>query len=522
MVTTKFPYAQLRPYQKECLDTIAELPYGRYLIQMATGLGKTVTFTSIPCCGKMLIMSHRREIIEQTAKYFDCKVSIEMAKHHADHKSDVIIASVQTLQNRLKEYKPDEFDIIIVDEAHHAAAASYRKILNHFTQTKFILGFTATPNRTDNVRLTDAFDKIVFSRDIKWAIENKYLCDIKATVANIGYDLSQVRTYCGDFSESDLCTALKGTEKVIADVYDNYAKGQTLIFATSVEHCIAISNCIDGAAYVTGKTPADERTQIVNDFKTGKIKCLVNCGVFTEGTDLPCIETIIMARPTQSESLYTQMIGRGLRLYEGKEYLNVIDCVGVTGRHSLCTTPSLLGFEPKRIISTKKEEQMPTKETSCFADNIKFEEPVLNFVADTDIWANRIKYNTHNMDVTVTPSKDIIMSAPDNKIYKLPHADKDGNTVWNGRKMPMQTAIDELFTYLNDNFSDKRHLWLKSYVTKWGSGPASDKQVSYITILAAKNPRIGSSILNEMHRLLAAKKFTKMKASHVINLLKAY
>ena len=160
---------ELRPYQKDCISTIDAQPPGSYLVQMATGLGKTVTFANLPRHGeRMLILSHREELVEQPQKYFDCSYGVERAGNHANGE-EVVSASVQSLIRRLERFSPYDFGLIICDEAHHAAANTYRKIFEYFQPLKLI-GFTATPNRGDKVRLSDVFQKIIFQRDLRWGI----------------------------------------------------------------------------------------------------------------------------------------------------------------------------------------------------------------------------------------------------------------------------------------------------------------------------------------------------------------
>ena len=158
---------ELRPYQRDCIATIDGQPPGSYLVQMATGLGKTVTFANLPRHGeRMLILSHREEPVEQPRKYFDCTYGVERAGNHAGGE-EVVSASVQSLVRRLDRFSPDDFGLIICDEAHHAAANTYRKIFEYFQPLKLV-GFTATPNRGDKVRLSDVFQKIIFQRDLRW------------------------------------------------------------------------------------------------------------------------------------------------------------------------------------------------------------------------------------------------------------------------------------------------------------------------------------------------------------------
>lgn len=187
------------------------------------------------------------------------------------------------------------------------------------------------------MRLDNVFSKIIFQRDLRWGIQNGYLCDITCRRVDIGFDLSAVKTRRGDYAPGELEEAMDGTADAIAQAYRELAIGATLIFAVSVHQCEEIARKIPGAVVVTGETK--DRAAIIQAFTAGEIPCIVNCMVFTEGTDIPRVETVIIARPTQSESLYAQMVGRGLRLYPGKEKLTLIDCVGVTGKANLCTAP---------------------------------------------------------------------------------------------------------------------------------------------------------------------------------------
>ncbi|MCD7838058.1 MAG: DEAD/DEAH box helicase, partial [Clostridiales bacterium] len=337
---------------QECIAAIEAPPPGNYLAQMATGLGKTVTFANIPRHGRMLILSHREELVRQPLKYFDCETGVEMAKEHAAPTAEVVSASVPSLVRRLERFDPEEFDLIICDECHHAGARTYKKIFNYFRPRKLV-GFTATPNRSDGIRLNDVFSDIIFQRDLRWAIQEGWLCDIYCRRVNIGYDLSAVHSRNGDYAPGELDEAMDGTADAIAEAYHTMAKGATLIFAVSVRQCQEIASRIEGAEVVTGETK--NRADIIRRFTNREIPCLVNCMVFTEGTDLPLVETVIIARPTQSDSLYTQMVGRGLRLHPDKTQLNLIDCVGVTGKASLCTAPTLLGVDMDNIPPKRRE-----------------------------------------------------------------------------------------------------------------------------------------------------------------------
>lgn len=469
----------LRDYQKECVNLIDSKENGRYLIQMATGLGKTATFTHIKRKGRVLILAHREELITQPIKYYDCPVGIEMANFTSNGEV-VVIASVQSLIHRLEKFNKDEFDTIIIDEAHHAAATSYMKILNYF-EPRLVLGFTATPNRGDKQRLDHIFSEIIFQRDLKWAIENGYLTDIYCLKVNVGYDLSKVAKRMGDFAQGELEEAMnkEAINGAIAEAYKKYAKGQTLIFATSVKHAQAIAEKIEGAVAVTADTK--NRAELIEKFTNREIPVLVNCMIFTEGTDMPLVETVMIARPTQSDSLYTQMVGRGLRLYPGKEKLVLIDLVGVTGKASLCTAPTLLGIDIDNVPASKQDEiqgdlfdlpDLIIEKSDCVESWIRN----IEFV---NLWAKGQKYNTFDVNYFKMPNGDLKIQFPDFK-YIIPAQDELGKTKFMGEVVDMQTALDMMYQYLCENYADKRAIWDLSIAKKWGNKPASTKQLDYI------------------------------------------
>lgn len=469
----------LRDYQQECHNLIETLDPGSYLIQMATGLGKTATFTTLKRKGRVLVLAHREELVTQPIKYYDCPVGIEMANHKSNGE-DVVIASVQSIIHRLDKFKPDDFDMIITDEAHHAAAKSYRKIYEYF-RPRLHLGFTATPNRGDNVRLDDIYQDIIFERDIKWAIQNKYLTDIYCMRVNIGYDISKVARRMGDFAPGELEEAMNQDvlNNAIAEAYKKYAKGQTLIFACSVDHAEAIAEKIPGAVAVTAKTK--NRDELIKKFTNREIPVLVNCMIFTEGTDMPLVETVMIARPTSNSSLYTQMVGRGLRLYPGKEKLTLIDLVGTTGRANLCTAPSLLGIDLNTVPASKQDEiqgdlfELPdliVKKSDCPASWIRNVEIV-------NLWAKEQEYNTHGVNYFKMPNGDMVVSIPKKKI-RIPAQDELGKTTIGGQKMSMQRALDKVFLYLQEEYPQYEYIWNVENMKKWGKYPASEKQIESI------------------------------------------
>lgn len=469
---------ELREYQKECIETIASQQPGAYLIQMATGLGKTVTFANIPRRGRELILSHREELVNQPRKYYDCSFGVERAAEHSAGEA-VVSASVQSMVRRLDRFSPTEFDTIIVDECHHAAASTYRKVLAHFTP-RLTLGFTATPNRGDKVRLNNVFSDIIFTRDLRWGIERGYLCDILCKRVQIGYDLSSVHTRAGDYAPGELEEAMEGTADAVAEAYRDHAVGATLIFAVSVHQAEEIAERIDGAVVVTGETK--DRAKIIEAFTQGEIPCLVNCMVFTEGTDIPRVETVIIARPTQSDALYTQMVGRGLRKYPGKERLVLIDCVGVTGKASLCTAPSLMGISMDDVPARKADEvqgmlfELPVKALSAS----DCPESWVKNVEIVDLWSKGQQYNTHDVNYFKMPDGSMVVSLPEKTKLTIPCPDSLGMTILAGERMPMQAALDKMYMTLESHCADARAIWDLNIAKRWGRAPATEGQLKII------------------------------------------
>lgn len=470
----------LRPYQQDCINVIEAQKPGSYLCQMATGMGKTVTFANIPRHGRrMLILSHREELVEQPRKYFDCSYGVERASIRSSGE-EVVSASVQTMSRRLERFGREDFGLIICDEAHHAAAGTYRKIFDYFRPDKLI-GFTATPNRGDKVRLNDVFSKIIFQRDLRWGIENGYLCDITCRRVDIGFDLSAVHTRLGDYAPGELEEAMEGTADAVAQAYRELAVGATLIFAVSVRQAEEIAGRIPGAVVVTGKTK--DRAEIIRSFTAGEIPCIVNCMVFTEGTDIPRVETVIVARPTQSEALYVQMVGRGLRLWPGKKKLTLIDCVGVTGKASLCTAPSLLGVDMSLIPPRRAEQvqgdlfDLPIRAAAAS----DCPESWIRNVEIVDLWAREQSYQTHDVNWFKFPDGSMVCSLPERKRLVIPCPDALGMVRLGTDTVPMQEALDRAYQLLQERYADARPIWDLNSARRWWREAATDGQLKIIS-----------------------------------------
>ena len=438
----------------------------------------------------MLILSHREELVWQPEKYFDCSFGVEKSKIHSNGE-DVISASVQSLIRRLKNFSPDEFDIIITDEAHHAVAKTYRKIFDYF-KPRLHVGFTATPNRGDKIKLGGIYNKIIFQRDLKWGIKNGYLSDIRCMTVNIGYNLSDVHKNRDDLNITELSDAVNTPiqNQAVAEAYKKYAVGQTLIFATTVKHAENIAKMIDGAVVVSAETP--NRNEIIQKFTNREIPCIVNCMVFTEGTDMPLIETVIIARPTRNVSLYTQMVGRGLRLYDGKKSLLLIDCVGVTGKLDICTASDLFGIDkiPESVNKKKINGKLLTEiEEIINEESAKIPDWKINTKL-VKIFETKGKYDTHGINFIMLPNGDMTCSVGAGQAFKVFAEDMAGNShavlAYKNKVFreiptaPMQRILDDIYKILVCDYQESICLWDFHKVQKWGSYPATDSQKNMI------------------------------------------
>lgn len=354
---------ELRDYQRAAIDAVFHAhttDIRRPGIAMATGGGKSVVLAkAIEESGeRALVVSHRKEIVEQNAQklgYFldPFDIGIVMAGTKQVDRP-IVVASIQTLAgNRRLLQAMGRFGFVAIDEAHHAAAPTWVDTLRHFGVGKGLptkaLGVTATWDRSDGVGLDHVIDEIVYTIDIETLIVAGHLCDIEAIQVITQFDESG--NGARDWSDADVAQRVSDANLAgpLAAAVQEHAPGRTsLVFSpdvkTAFDYRDALRQVGIPAEVVSGETPKRQREQILRDFKAGRIKALCNCSVFTEGTDIPIVDCIVMGRPTKSRSLFQQMLGRGLRTYPGKENCIVLDIVGSTNEHRLQTTASLLGL----------------------------------------------------------------------------------------------------------------------------------------------------------------------------------
>jgi superfamily II DNA or RNA helicase len=364
------PALPLRPYQAEALEAIdkAEMRgINRPLVSLPTGTGKTVLFGHLldRRDGRGLVLAHRDELIGQAAsklRQIAPGLEVGIVKAERDEVgADVVVASIQTLAraSRLARLEAD-FRTIVVDEAHHAAAATYVAVLRHlgaFTDTgPLTVGVTATPERSDRAKLGAVWQEIVYQRSMLEMIAASYLVDLRAIQVGTDADLGRLHVVHGDLQDAEIADELiaSGAIPQVAGAYLKHArdrKGIAFTPTVKVAYLLAGELAARGvtAEALDGTTPTDERRAILGRLHTGETQVVVNCGVLVEGFDEPSVDCILIARPTKSRPLFTQMIGRGTRPHPGKEDCLILDLAGVAGRHDLANVAELASVDPAEL-----------------------------------------------------------------------------------------------------------------------------------------------------------------------------
>lgn len=369
----------LRPYQLEAVQAVERgLAEGisRPVVSLATGLGKTVTFAEIirRRGGRALVLAHRDELVHQAAETLERVTGrpVGVVQGPEDKwTAPLVVASVQSLQgSRLERWGPQEFGTVVVDECHHAVSSSFRRVLEHF-EPELLLGVTATPYRADAVSLGEVFDRVVYRFGMLEGIRAGYLADIRAYCVTTGVLLDRVRTVAGDFAAAELALAVDtpARNRLVVQAYLRWARDRrALVFAAGVEHARhlveAFARAGVSADHVDGSMPRGQRREVLRRFRAGETRVLVNCAVLTEGYDDPGIGAIVLARPTQSLALYTQMVGRGTRAAPGKRDVILIDLVDNTKRHRIVSVGELAGLKrPARSgVSLAEESEREVRE----------------------------------------------------------------------------------------------------------------------------------------------------------------
>lgn len=350
---------ELRPYQNEAVDAINEYwsEWDKELLVLPTGCGKTVVFNTIAHQrpNRTLILAHREELIEQARdKYYAMFGEIAgKIKSQTEDIRKVTVGSVQTMMRR--DYS-GEFQTVIVDEAHHVISDSYMKVLNQFQGAK-VLGVTATPDRGDKKSLARYFDGIAYEYKLKQAIEDGYLCNLVARTVPLQIDMNNVKISIGDFQVDSIAETLEPYLPQIANAIQEYASDRkTVVFCPLISIAQELASMIPGAKEVNGSSPDRKETLEWFD-QAGPGAVLCNAMLLTEGWDCPSCDCVVVLRPTKIRSLYAQMVGRGTRLYSGKQNLLILDFLWLCQKHNLCK-PACLASDNEEDIQkvTKRTE----------------------------------------------------------------------------------------------------------------------------------------------------------------------
>jgi ATP-dependent helicase IRC3 len=518
-------------------------------------------------------LAHRRELVEQAARhcsntYPDKTIELELGKLSASGTADITVASLQSIisKDRLLKFDPKRFKLVLVDEAHHIVAPGYLKVLDHLgLRTKqpdspHLVGVSATFSRFDGLRLGAVIDEIVYHKDYVDMIGEKWLSDVVFTTVESKADLSQVRRKgkggSGEFDTDALSRAVNTVElnDIVVRAWFAKAAGRksTLVFCVDLNHVAALihrfrHHGVD-ARFVTGDTPTRDRAERLEAFKKGEFPVLINCGVFTEGTDIPNIDCIVLARPTRSRNLLIQMIGRGMRLHSGKQDCHIIDMVAglETG---IVTTPTLFGLDPGELVNEASADNMyeladrkeaekvreaqarqriTGAESTGRSYNVTFTEydSVFDLIADTS-GEKHIRSISQHSWVQVAPDK-FILSGPGGTYLKLegiPDAGPEDAKfrAWEVRALPpglskspyaaprevlsaatFADAVHGCDKYAGENYP----FFIIGTRLPWRKAPATDEQLKFLNKLRAADDKLGPE---DVSKGRAADMITKIK-----------
>lgn len=318
------------------------------LLYHATGTGKTVTavMDAKNCGGRTLFLAHTQELVNQAAETFHrLWPSVMVGRYMEAIKqpdAHVVCGSIQSVALHLDSFKDDDFDYLIMDEAHHAAADTYQKVLSYF-KPAFTLGLTATPERTDNNTLIlEIFKNTAHKLDIQTAVEIGELVPVRCIRIHTNIDLTKVRFNSVQYNIRDLESKIYVPERnrLIVNTWLQYVRDKrTVVFCASVKHAEQIAELFRAvgisAASVSGGMKQSKRKEFQDKFVSRETQVVCACDLLNEGWDCPETEVLFMTRPTMSKVLYTQQLGRGMRLFEGKDSLMVFDFVDNSSKYNM-------------------------------------------------------------------------------------------------------------------------------------------------------------------------------------------
>jgi superfamily II DNA or RNA helicase len=476
-------HIQLRPYQLTAVNAVYEewKTVRSTMLNMATGLGKSVCFAEtmrrwdVSTQGKILLIAHRRELILQAighAMRAGLSSGIEMAGKHATGNEDVIVASVQTLNasrkcgvcfgegcdecyegkvKRFTRFNPRDFGLVVCDEFHHFTAKSNRSVMTWFAQNPLqkTLGVTATPKRADKQGLHNICQSVAYTMELREAVDQGWLVPIRQKFVTVeGLDISKVDIRAGKLNEGQVEAAFLGTDEdeermlhsIVKPTIDEADGRKALVFAAGKDHAEKLASCFDAngveAGVVVEDTDLAERAELIARYSYGDLQVLVNCMCLTEGFDAPETEIIANCRPTKSESLYLQIIGRATRPLKGvvdgpetaedrkaaiaasaKSSCTILDFVGNSGDIKLISVADVLAgdrIDPIDLaealrVATKSGETLDMEELAEKMKQARLEEQERKEIERrqrllTNTKADRADYSTVDVDLFGGPT----------------------------------------------------------------------------------------------------------------------
>lgn len=369
---------QLRPYQLAFVESVEKgwSEFRKLLGVAPTGSGKTIIFSHLAKRQfdrngkKTLILCHREELIDQAIAKLHAATGIiadkEKAEWRASKQATVVVASVQTMIRRLDQWAPDHFALVVMDEAHHSLAGSFRTVLDHFTGSN-ILGVTATPDRGDKRNLGEFYESIAHEISLLDLINDGFLSPITIKSIPLEIDLNEVGSIAGDFDSGELGNVLEPYLGQIASaIKANAGQRKTLCFlpliSTSHKFVDACREAGLTADHIDGESP--DRKEKLAAFARGDFQVLSNAMLLLEGYDCPAISCVVMLRPTRSRPLFAQAVGRGTRTSDGKENLLLLDFLWLHEKHRIVHPASLIAksegeAEEMTRLAEEKSEAIP-------------------------------------------------------------------------------------------------------------------------------------------------------------------
>jgi len=499
----------LRQYQIDCIDAICEKRkngVNRQIVHLPTGAGKTVIFSALvrKLNIKTLIIAHTCELLQQSKDKLrmvcpDIRENdigiVDAFSKQFDR--NIVISSIQSARKQLNlnELISQNFDLLIYDECHHASSDSAREVITQLgfgkDTSKLLVGFTATPCRSDNRGLAEDFDEIVYTKSIQSMILQGFLCHPKGVKVGMELDLSSVKEdSSGDYSSDSLFNTMN-TEKVldiITDTYINTAlRKKAICFGVNVQHAINISDHFTSngirSESIDGTLSKTVRDGILHRFNAGEIDVLTNCMVLTEGFDCPDIECVIIARPTKYIGLYQQMCGRGLRLFPNKEHCLIIDFCDKD--HTLRSVSDLT-FD---IEIAKREEFVEKKENIPKTLN----KVLKAYLIDHNVLGSTFKWKKIDVNYSIEGSyMGVHIMCCHDGLYSVVVKGVESK---NHKILASQLSFDYAFD-IAEEFAKKhrKEFIIADHTAQWNEEPISAKQIAF---LKWRGYRAGISDLNK-------------------------